>query len=130
DARGRVVSSSIRSDVVGPIFSSSQSFGVDGAPRARQRSVAGGPLMTDVFEVDFLGRVVAENDNIAGVAQLRSGDLTNDSVDGLISGSPSARTFGFNHESDQTTVSDASGSSIRGYDALHRLTSRSDVLAP
>jgi RHS repeat-associated protein len=130
DNRGRRIGTDVVAQDGTPIISIHDALGIDGVLRARQTTIGTAETTTDVYQVDYAERVLAENHGIANAQIPLSGTLTNASVAAYAASGANWKTFSYRKESDASSVGSAAGASNRTYDEIHRLVTRSDLESP
>ena len=116
-------------DVKGPagnLYASQHSvFGSDGILRERQtQSTTLSQPLSDVFQVDLMGAVIAENNDVANVPLL-SGPVNNGTVAPYMESGPSWRGYAIDRKANIESVTTPNGTTNRTYDAEDELTSDS-----
>jgi RHS repeat-associated protein len=104
-----------------PIASLHDVYGRDSSPRMRQRKFGNGPTMTDVYQVDGDGRMLAENLLVPGV-NLPSGEVTNSDVATYMQPGKGSNGYGLDKIGNIRNRTSDSSSVDYTNDALSRLT--------
>ena len=97
-------------------------YGTDGVIRQRQTAAPVLPqTLSDVFQVDFMGAVIAENFDVGGVPLL-TGNVDNTTVAPYMRTGQNWRGYTTNRLANITSVTTATSSATRTYDAANQLT--------
>jgi RHS repeat-associated protein len=121
---GMDVSFTTKSGQTSIIASLHDAFGVDSVPRLRQRQIGSGAKLTDVFQVDLLNRIIAENTLVSAIA-LPQQEVDNNYpgvANNIQSGSAWRAYDVIDNVGNWKTVRTSTGSVSDSFDALSQLT--------